>query len=68
MVDCLAKRQYNQHLTTTGTVMKTNKEKNTAHDAKMQERVRPKQKDFEWAELEKIVHQWRTAANESSRV
>ena len=48
--------------------MKTNKEKNQAHDARMQERVRPKQKDFDWAELEKIMHQWRTAANESSRV
>ena len=40
--------------------MKTNKEKNLEHDARMQERVRPKQRDYDWAELERIMHAWRT--------
>jgi hypothetical protein len=39
---------------------KTNKEKNTAHDAKMQERVRPAPKEYDWAELDKIMRQWVT--------
>jgi len=38
--------------------MKTNKEKNLAHDAKMQERVRPAPKEYDWAELDKIMRQW----------
>ena len=40
--------------------MKTNKEKNLAHDARQQERVRPKQKEYAWEELEQVMHQWRT--------
>jgi len=39
---------------------KTNKEKNQAHDARMQERVRPAPKEYDWAELERIMHTWRT--------
>jgi hypothetical protein len=35
--------------------MKTNKEKNLAHDAKMQERVRPKQPDYHWEALEDAI-------------
>jgi hypothetical protein len=38
--------------------MKTNKEKNTAHDAKMQERMRPKQTEFNYAPLEAVIRQW----------
>jgi hypothetical protein len=38
--------------------MKTNKEKNQAHDAKMQERVRPAPKEYQWEELDKIVRNW----------
>jgi hypothetical protein len=37
---------------------KTNKEKNQAHDAKMQERVRPKPVDFNWKPLEEVVRKW----------
>jgi hypothetical protein len=37
---------------------KTNKEKNTAHDARMQERVRPKPVDFNWKPLEEVVRKW----------
>jgi hypothetical protein len=40
--------------------MKTNKEKNQEHDAKMQERVRPAPKEYQWQELEAIVRQWKT--------
>ena len=39
---------------------KTNKEKNLAHDAKMQERVRPAPIDYQWQELDKVVRQWVT--------
>ena len=39
--------------------MKTNKEKNLAHDARMKDRVRPAPKEYEWAELERIMHAWR---------
>lgn len=38
--------------------MKTNKEKNTAHDAKMTERVRPKPRDFDYKPLEAVIRQW----------
>jgi hypothetical protein len=34
---------------------KTNKEKNLAHDAKMQARIRPKPADYNWAELDQII-------------
>jgi hypothetical protein len=46
--------------------MKTNKEKNMAHDARMKDRVRPAPKEYEFKELEDIVRQWRT--NEPARV
>jgi hypothetical protein len=45
-------------ITTTGTEMKTNKEKNLAHDAKMQERMRPKQPEYNWEPLEAVIRQW----------
>jgi len=38
--------------------MKTNKEKNQAHDARMQERVRPKPVAYEFEALEAIMRQW----------
>ena len=38
--------------------MKTNKEKNLAHDARMQERVRPKQPEYNWEPLEAVIRQW----------
>ena len=38
--------------------MKTNKEKNTAHDARMQERVRPKTPAYSYKELEAVVRAW----------
>ena len=34
---------------------KTNKEKNQAHDAKMQERMRPKPRDFDYKPLEDAI-------------
>jgi len=37
---------------------KTNKEKNLAHDAKMQERVRPKQPEYNFKPLEEVVRKW----------
>jgi hypothetical protein len=40
--------------------MKTNKEKNQAHDARMKERVRPAPKDYQWQELDKVIKQWAT--------
>ena len=38
--------------------MKTNKEKNQAHDAKVQDRVRPKQPEYSWEPLEAVIRQW----------
>jgi hypothetical protein len=38
--------------------MKTNKEKNIEHDAKMQDRVRPKQPEYSWQPLEAVIRQW----------
>ena len=35
--------------------MKTNKELNTAHDAKMQERMRPKQPEYDYKPLEDAI-------------
>jgi hypothetical protein len=40
--------------------MKTNKEKNTAHDARMKERVRPAPKEYAWEQLDRIMKQWVT--------
>ena len=40
--------------------MKTNKEKNLAHDARMQARVRPAPKEYEFEALEAIMRAWRT--------
>ena len=40
--------------------MKTNKEKNQAHDAKMQERVRPAPKEYDWEALDRVMRQWVT--------
>jgi len=37
---------------------KTNKELNQEHDRRMQERVRPQQPQYEFAELEKVVALW----------
>jgi len=38
--------------------MKTNKEKNLAHDAKVQERVRPKGLSYDFKPLEAVIRQW----------
>jgi hypothetical protein len=38
--------------------MKTNKELNTAHDAKQSERVRPKTPTYSFKELEAVVRAW----------
>ena len=40
--------------------MKTNKELNTAFDAKQRERVRPSPKEYQFEELEKVIRQWVT--------
>ena len=42
--------------------MKTNKEKNLAHDAKMQERMRPKQPEYNWEPLDAVIKQWKAKA------
>jgi hypothetical protein len=46
--------------------MKTNKEKNLEHDARQQERVRPKQKDYDWEPLEAVIRQWKERAHEQT--
>ena len=38
--------------------MKTNREKNTAHDAKQVDRVRPKSPAYSFKELEAVVRAW----------
>jgi hypothetical protein len=38
--------------------MKTNREKNQEHDAKMQERMRPKEPTYNWKPLEDVIRQW----------
>ena len=38
--------------------MKTNREKNTAHDAKQVDRVRPKTPAYSFKELEAVVRAW----------
>ena len=38
--------------------MKTNKEKNTAHDAKMQAKSRPKQPVYDYKPLEDAIKGW----------
>jgi hypothetical protein len=38
--------------------MKTNKERNAAHDARQQDRVRPKQVAYDFKLLEEVVQQW----------
>jgi hypothetical protein len=45
--------------TTTGTEMKTNKEKNLEHDARMQEKQRPKQPEYNWEPLDAVIKQWK---------
>ena len=42
--------------------MKTNKEKNLAHDARMQERMRPKPVDYSWEALDAVIKQWKANA------
>jgi hypothetical protein len=42
-------------LTTTGTEMKTNKEKNIEYDAKMRERMRPQQPNYNFKPLEDAI-------------
>jgi translation elongation factor EF-1beta len=36
--------------------MKTNKEKNLEHDARMQAKVRPKPVDYNWEDLQEAIH------------
>jgi len=40
--------------------MKTNKEKNQDHDARVQDRVRPAAKHYEFKELEAVIRSWIT--------
>ena len=35
-----------------------NKEKNQAHDARQQERVRPASKEYNWQPLEAVIRKW----------
>jgi hypothetical protein len=39
--------------------MKTNKEKNLAHDARMQQRVRPAQPNWNFKPLEEVIAKWK---------
>ena len=38
--------------------MKTNKEKNTAYDARQQDKVRPSRPVYEFQALEAVIRQW----------
>jgi len=38
--------------------MKTNKELNTEYDKAQQDRVRPKQPEYNWEPLEAVIRQW----------
>lgn len=38
--------------------MKTNKEKNTEYDEQLQDRVRPKQPDYNFKPLEAVIRSW----------
>lgn len=40
--------------------MKTNKQLNTAHDARMQDKIRPKQPMYDYKPLEAVIRQWIT--------
>ena len=40
--------------------MKTNKELNTAHDARVQDRIRPKQPGYDFKALEAVIRSWIT--------
>jgi hypothetical protein len=40
--------------------MKTNREKNTAHDSKERERVRPAAPVYDFKPLEAVIRQWVT--------
>lgn len=42
--------------------MKTNRELNTAHDAKQAERVRPATKAYDFKPLQDVIRQWITAS------
>ena len=42
---------------------KTNKEKNLEHDARMRDRVRPKQPEYAWELLEAVMQKWASKAN-----
>jgi hypothetical protein len=37
---------------------KTNREKNLEHDARQAEKIRPKQPDYNWKELEAVIRSW----------
>jgi hypothetical protein len=38
--------------------MKTNKEKNQEHDRRQQERVRPKEPEYNYKPLEDVIRKW----------
>ena len=40
--------------------MKTNREKNTEYDAKVKERMRPKEPAYDYKPLEDAIRQWVT--------
>jgi hypothetical protein len=40
--------------------MKTNKQLNTAHDARVQDKIRPKQPVYDYKPLEAVIRQWIT--------
>ena len=46
--------------------MKTNKEKNLEHDARVQAKVRPKPVEYNWEPLESVIRQWKARANEQT--
>ena len=46
--------------------MKTNKEKNLEHDARMQARVRPKPVEYNFKPLEEVLRAWKARAHEQT--
>jgi hypothetical protein len=46
--------------------MKTNRELNQEHDQRQQAKIRPKQTEYQFEELQAIVNQWIRKGNEQT--
>ena len=46
--------------------MKTNQQKNKEHDQRQTDRIRPKDKEWDFEPLAKVIQQWKARSNEHS--